>query len=120
METKIQDNFSPFITVIICTFNRMAFLRDCLHSFIEQNLPRNEYEIIVSDDGSTDKTTEMVKQVISSNLDSCIRYFPQIHTGVNAARNLGIKHSQGKVNLFFDDDQLAPPEYLSRIKNAFL
>jgi glycosyltransferase involved in cell wall biosynthesis len=105
------------ISVIICTRNRAAILRDCLLSLAGQELANLDYEIIVVDDGSTDDTGDAVQRV-RDETGKGIKYVRQDHSGLNTARNRGIREAGGDVVLFFDDDEMAPPGYIIKVANA--
>ena len=107
------------ISVVVCTYNRAEYLQDCLKSLMDQSLPGSRYEIVVSDDGSKDTTQELVQKLSQEAADRTFRYAGQDHAGLNAARNNGIRTARGKIVLFFDDDQLAPPDFLQKISAAF-
>ena len=96
------------ISVIIPTYNRKNFLKSCLQSLFRQSYPKGQYEIIVVDDGSTDGAREMVQKLKFKNL----RYYYQKNQGPAAARNLGIKHAQGKIIAFTDDDCIVDQDWL--------
>lgn len=94
------------ISVIIPTFNRAEFLKEALQSVLDQEYfsaynDEQIYEIIVVDDGSTDKTRDVV---LSSACD--IRYLYQENRGVSAARNMGLRHARGDFIAFLDSDDL--------------
>ena len=110
-----QSNQFPLISIIICTRNRAALLGECIEGFSSQEYPNSQYEIVVIDDGSSDETPEVVRSLQSSAPLPVIRYVPQSHQGLNAARNAGIRNARGAVVLFFDDDQIAPPGFLEKV-----
>lgn len=87
------------ISVIIPTYNRAKTLRRAINSVIAQRL--DAIEIIIVDDGSTDDTESVIKQ-ISQDFD--IRYIRQENKGVSAARNQGIKAATGDFVAFLDSD----------------
>lgn len=88
----------PFFSIIIPTYNRLPFLKIALGSALNQNF--TDYELIIADDGSTDKTKDFIH-----NLDyPCLRYFYQKNSGPASARNLGIKKAKGKYICFLDSD----------------
>jgi len=97
----------PMVSVIIPTFNRAAFLREAIDSVLAQT--EKDFEIIVVDDGSTDHTREL-----AADYGRRIRCFFQPNAGASAARNLGIRHAQGKFIAFLDSDDLWLPKKLSR------
>jgi glycosyltransferase involved in cell wall biosynthesis len=89
------------VSVIIPTFNRELVIRDAVESVLRQTY--DNYEIIVSDDGSTDHTKEMLEDYIKSKK---IRYTYQNNVGVARARNRGIEEATGDVISFLDSDDL--------------
>jgi GT2 family glycosyltransferase len=103
----VQSSESPpFASIVVPTFNRVARLRDCLESLLQQDYPSGQFEILVVDDGSSDGSAEMV-----NGLDG-VRYLRRQHAGLNAARNAGIEEAKGDFLAFLDDDVLAPPSWL--------
>ena len=95
----VNDKNINDISVIIPTLNRCEFLKRALHSVLKQTLkPR---EIIVVDNGSTDKTFEM----ISSSFPSVI-YMKQTKKGVSASRKKGILNSKSNWLAFLDSDDV--------------
>jgi GT2 family glycosyltransferase len=101
----------PTLSVIIPTRNRAPLLAASLRSLESQTLPREAFEVVVVDDGSTDDTKDVC-------LDAAARlplsYVRQAPSGISAAKNLGIFVSVGRVLLFFDDDDVAGVELLSQ------
>lgn len=89
----------PLISVIIPVHNGERFLVEAVQNIQHQNYPA--LEIIVLDDGSTDKTAEIAAQYCSE-----IRYVCQSNQGPAAARNSGIKLAQGDIIAFLDVDDL--------------
>ncbi|MFH0802989.1 MAG: glycosyltransferase [bacterium] len=98
------------ISIVICTHNRAPLLKGTLLSFTAQDVSKDDFEIVVVDDGSTDGTAAVVQEISSP---VSIRYFRQEHGGRSAARNRGIREARGDIVLFVDDDTLAPPVFLS-------
>ena len=87
-----------FFSVIIPTYNRRYFLKISLESVLEQTF--KDFELIIVDDGSTDKTYKLIK----GYKDKRIKYLKQENKGPASARNLGIKESKGKFICFLDSD----------------
>ena len=92
----IQSVATPEISVIIPMYNAQPYIADALKSIQEQTF--NEYEIIVIDDGSTDKSAKIVKSFPRVN------YYYQNNQGEAAARNQGMKLARGKIITFLDAD----------------
>lgn len=101
----------PFFSVIIPTFNREDLISKALNSVIDQNL--SDFEIIVVDDGSTDRTLDVL-----ISYGSRIKIIQQKNEGPGKARNLGIAHAEGKYIVFLDSDDLWFPWTLSTYKHV--
>ena len=99
------------ISIIIPTYNEKDVLGDCVESLGEQT--QGDYEIIVVDDGSTDKTTEVLSDLRFKNYD--LRIFKQNHEGAGAARNLGVKEAKGEILVFVDADMTFDKDFLKNL-----
>ncbi len=108
----------PFISVVIPTYNHAALLGDAIESLKAQDYPPDRYEIVVSDDGSTDNTASVAE---AAQRDAQVRllYERRRHGGVNAARNAGIEAASGEIICLLDADEMAPPGWLSVIEEQF-
>lgn len=95
-----------FFSVIIPTFNRAPLIETTLISVFKQSF--TDWEIIVIDDGSTDKTIDVLKQYSDK-----IKILQQENQGPGAARNLGIERAQGEYIVFLDSDDIWFPWTLS-------
>jgi glycosyltransferase involved in cell wall biosynthesis len=91
-------NAQPFFSVIIPTFNRETFIEKAVDSVLGQSF--SDLELIVIDDGSTDKT----KELISHCSDKRLNYVYQKNQGVANARNKGMKLARGEFIAFLDSD----------------
>jgi glycosyltransferase involved in cell wall biosynthesis len=103
----------PECTIIIPTYNRAMTLLKCLEALDAQTAPKEHFEVIVSDDGSEDKTGEIVETFIRTH-DLDLRYLRQPNSGQNAARNRAIGVSGGDLLLFINDDTIATPGLVER------
>ncbi|SFU66189.1 Glycosyl transferase family 2 [Clostridium sp. DSM 8431] len=94
-----------YASVIIPTYNRSNLLEGTLKSLLQQDINRQKFEVIIIDDGSTDDTHQVV-DMYRDKLN--IKYIYQEHVGfrVAAARNLGIKSSEGDICVFVDSGVL--------------
>jgi glycosyltransferase involved in cell wall biosynthesis len=99
------------ISVIIPTVNRLNILKKTLDALLNQSYPKENYEIIVVDDGSTDGTEDMVTDFCKGErpFAPTITYLRQSPNkkGPAAANNLGIKNAKGEYVLFLNDDVIA-------------
>ncbi|MGF1491414.1 MAG: glycosyltransferase [Microcoleaceae cyanobacterium] len=106
---------SPKIAVVICTHNRDQYLGAAIDSVLHQNF--EDYEVVVIDNASTDNT----RAVVEERLPNCpkLRYVHEPKLGLNVARNRGAQETNSPIIAYFDDDAMAPPEWLDAICQAF-
>jgi len=97
---------SPFLSVIIPTYNRAELISKTIDSFLQQTY--SNFEIIVVDDGSTDNT----KIVVEAITDRRIKYYWKENAERGAARNFGAERAKGEYLNFFDSDDIAYPIHL--------
>ena len=90
----------PFFSVIIPTYDRKDFLLIAIDSVLNQSY--TDYELIIVDDGSSDKTKTTIKKLHGNNKK--IIYTYQKHQGVSSARNKGLLKARGKFISFLDSD----------------
>jgi len=107
-------------SIIIPTLNRCQFLRLCLISLVKQSYPQNEYEILVIDNGSTDRTKQITEDIIQQNPDQHIRYIYEPELGLLSGRHRGALEAQGEICTFIDDDIEADPNWLKAIHDSFI
>jgi glycosyltransferase involved in cell wall biosynthesis len=104
-----KDYYQKKVSVIIPTYNRAEFLRSAIKSALRQTF--TDFEIIVSDDKSTDHTREVVR----SFKDRRIKYLlNEGNKGPSATRNTAILASKGEYIAFLDDDDEWLPDKLQR------
>lgn len=107
MDAKL--NGTPFVSIVIPTYNRARFLGRLVRSVLNQTY--KNFEVIVADDASTDDTAEIIKTF----KDDRIRYIRhESNAGAAAARNTGIKASRGEYVAFQDSDDEWLPEKLEK------
>ncbi len=88
------------LTIIIPTYNRKEILEKTLESIEQQNYPKDKFEVLVVDDGSTDSTEEIKNRKFKFKFT----YLKQENQGPGIARNKGIKLAKGKKIAFIGDD----------------
>jgi len=103
----------PVVSVIIPVFNGEPFIREVVENILSQGYP--SLEIIIIDDGSTDKTRDIVEQ-----LPTEIRYFYQDNHGPATARNKGVIEATGEFVAFNDVDDLWPKNNLPMLVKELL
>ncbi|HEY9699755.1 MAG TPA: glycosyltransferase family 2 protein [Trichocoleus sp.] len=105
---------NPQISAIICTHNREAYLGKAIDSLLAQAFA-GEFEVIVVDNASTDRTRE----VVESRSHPCLRYCYEPITGLSVARNTGAKAAQSPILAYLDDDAVASPTWLQVLWDAY-
>jgi GT2 family glycosyltransferase/membrane protein implicated in regulation of membrane protease activity len=100
----------PKISIVVCSYNGEPTITDTLEGVTKLNYPN--YEIIVIDDGSTDRTAQIAQQydVILLSTEN---------QGLSAARNEGLKLATGEIVAYTDDDAYPDPDWLNYLAKAF-
>src|ERR1039458_10266218 len=101
---------SKGVSIIIPAFNEEQSIRQCLDSLVRMGSPRESFEVIVVDNGSTDRTPEVVRSY-SGALDLTVLAKADAH--VSALRNVGALHARGSTFAFLDADCTVPPGWLA-------
>ena len=101
LESFRMNQFLP-VSIITPVFNGELYLRDVLLNISKQTF--KDFELIFVDDGSTDKSAEIVTSFMVH--DARIKLLEQKHFGAARARNYGITKAKGKYLLFLDSDDL--------------
>jgi len=108
----MKPDLEPFVSVIVPAYNAENFLGEAIESILAQTY--QSYEIIVVDDGSKDRTREIV------SLYPSVIYVYQTNAGTAAARNRGVEVARGEYLSFLDADDLWMPDKLQLQMAAFL
>ena len=103
----------PFMSVIICAYNSEHTISRAIESLLAQNYPDDRFEIIVIDDGSIDRTSEIVQQYP-------VHYIRHhINLGLAAARNSGLANMKGDIYVSFDDDCVVSSGWLLQLSTGY-
>jgi Glycosyl transferase family 2 len=105
---------TPFVTALIDTYNHESFIADAIESVLAQDFPASEIEIIVVDDGSVDRTPDVVRKFAPR-----VRLLRKRNGGQASAFNAGIAESAGAITAFLDGDDWWVPAKLTAVANAF-
>jgi len=100
------------LSVEISTFNRKGILRMVLERLTPQTCPHDQFEVIISDDGSIDGTDAMVEEMKKS-MPCTIHYLANEHHGCGGTHNIGIRRATGDIVLMLADDILPSPQLLA-------
>ncbi len=106
-----MNNYKYIFSVIIPTYDRLDEIQELLESLKIQSLEKEKFEVLIVDDGSTDKTEEYISKLLKENILN-IRFFKQDHKGPGPARNLGMKNAHGEYFIFVDSDCIANESWL--------
>ena len=98
----------PTLSIIIPTHNSQKTIQSCLNSLTDQSYPRDEFEIIVVDDGSVDETVMISKKIANQviKVEPCFQ---------GKARNIGAKNSKAEFLAFIDSDCIAKEDWIKSI-----
>mgnify|MGYP001006884620 CR=1 FL=1 len=105
---------NPIISLIAPAYNVEKYIEACVHSCENQDLPRDSYEIIIVNDGSTDSTYSTIERL--SGVYENIRIVTQKNQGLSVARNNGFKLARGKYVWFIDSDDCISSNCLGKCK----
>lgn len=104
-------NRPPKVSIIIPVYNVEEYLGQCLDSLLSQTL--DDFEIICVDDGSTDKSADILETYAAN--DHRIKIITQKNKGAGAARNTGEKEATGTYLFFMDSDDYCSTDFLSKV-----
>ncbi len=118
---SIQDTFKmyglekdlPEISVVVATYNGAHYIYKCLNALIQQDYPKDKYEIIVVVDGSKDKTVEYAKKYPVRIIEL------KQNGGLSNARNVGAQASKAEIIAYTDDDCEPDSDWLYYLAKAF-
>lgn len=100
------------LSIVIPVYNKEVWLRPLFESLMGQGLDKEDYEIIFVNDGSTDGSDAVCRDLISAHPEVNVKYRTQANAGVSAARNAGIDMAAGEYIHFLDcDDYMLDGSY---------
>ena len=105
---------TPFVTVLIDTYNHQFFIKEAIKSVLSQDFPASEIEILVVDDGSTDDTPNLVRE-----FEPHVRLLRKANGGQASAFNTGIPEARGRIIAFLDGDDWWTPGKLTAVTEVF-
>lgn len=101
------------LSIIVPIYNSALFLKRCVESVYAQDLDSDHFELLLIDDGSTDDSLKVCKDLRSRHNN--IKVYAKENGGQATARNLGLEHAQGKYVMFLDSDDLLVPNTVSQL-----
>ena len=106
------------LSIIVPVYNVEKYIRPCFESIFKQGLDENEFEVIIVNDGSTDKSMEMISDIISQHNN--ITIINQENQGLSVARNNGIAAAKGEYIFMPDSDDLLIEDAIPSLLNQAL
>lgn len=103
------------VSVVIPVYNTEQYIKRSVDSVLNQTF--KELEVILVDDGSTDNSWDICKEILEEDKRVCL--FRQEHAGVSAARNLGLKKCRGNYVFFLDSDDEYKQNLLQKVVHIF-
>lgn len=103
------------ISLIVCTYNRVAYIGEALERIAANDFPTDGYEIVLVDNNSTDGTANVCNMFAEIHPDVNYRYFLETAQGLSYARNRGIAEAKGDVLVFLDDDSMVGTDFLANL-----
>jgi GT2 family glycosyltransferase len=110
-----ESSRRPRFSVIVPTYRRPDSLQRCLSALTEQTLPREEFEVLIVDDGSAEPPRSLIARH-AAMID--VRLIEAKHGGPAAARNGGAAAACGQYLVFTDDDCIPDPNWLSALAST--
>lgn len=107
------------LSVILCTYNRDKYIYNVLKSIAENDFPYSEYEIVLVNNNSIDKTESECQRFQQDYPYIKFCYYVENEQGLSYARNCGIRNAKGDILVYVDDDALVNKEYLSTYADFF-
>jgi len=115
-DTRTIDFSHPWISIVIPVFNEEANLPELIDRCLSvcEKLGKS-YELILVDDGSRDKSVEIIREAVSTNVDKIAGIFLNRNYGQHAAVMAGFSHASGEVIVTLDADLQNPPEEIPNL-----
>lgn len=99
------------LSIIVPVYNVEKYIRSCMESIFRQGLSDDEFEVIVINDGTPDKSMDIIAEFVKTHTN--IRVFNQTNQGLSIARNIGLNNAVGEYIAFLDSDDILIDNSLS-------
>lgn len=106
----------PLISIIVPVYNVEDYLPTCLDSLLRQGIEKEQYEVILVNDGSKDSSGTICKDYVAQHTNFFL--LNQENLGVAAARNHGLDFAHGEYVVFVDSDDYLADDGLRRLVNV--
>ncbi len=121
MEIKFHNTKptnQPLVSVIVPCYNLAQYLPETVESLVKQTF--TDWECIIVNDGSTDNTSQVAREIIAKYPDKRIYLLEKENGGAADARNFGIRHSKGAFILPLDADDILHPNFLEKTVDVLI
>lgn len=113
----MKENQNQFrLSIIVAIYNVEAYLERCLSSIVKQDLPPEEYEILLINDGSTDGSLAIAQKYEQQY--SNVKVFSKENGGLSSVRNFGIENSKGRYIMHVDGDDFLVENVVGKVLNV--
>jgi len=113
--SQAGDKHAPFVSVIVPAYNEALVIENTIKSLLASDY--ENYEIIVVDDGSVDRTSQIIRESFSDN--PRIRLYSEANEGKANALNTGLRHAKGEIVIALDADTLFAPQTIGALAHRF-
>ena len=101
---------------LVCVYNGQEYIKECLDSLVKQKFPTKDYEIVVVNDGSTDRTKSIVERYAKKH--SNIKLVNKKNEGLSPTRNVAFDNSKGEWLLYVDADDYVSLNLLKEVNEV--
>jgi peptidoglycan/xylan/chitin deacetylase (PgdA/CDA1 family) len=109
------ESYRPFVSVIVPAYNEERVIAQTIRSLLRSDY--DNFEIIVVDDGSPDRTSEVVREQFAD--EARVRLFTKANGGKAEALNYGLRHARGEVVIGLDADTIFAPQTMAALAHRF-
>ncbi len=114
----VKFTHSIILSIIIPVYNVEKYIRTCLESVYKQGINDENFEVIIINDGTKDRSIQIIKDIISQHNNIIV--YNQENQGISSTRNKGIELARGKYIFMLDSDDLLVENSLSIIMDKAL
>lgn len=109
-----MEDYKYKLSIIIPMYNAEKYIANCLDSILNSDLPKDEYEVVIINDGSTDNSPSIAQEYVKTN--EHFTYLTQDNQGQSTARNYGIRSCRGEYVWCVDADDMVN----AKVSDVFL
>lgn len=115
-KASLRQSYSPSVSIIIANYNGENFLPRCLEAVLKSDY--QNYEVIICDDGSTDRSREIIRNYAKKN-SNIVLIKNKSNMGASKSRNLASRRAKGEIVVFLDNDTQVSKSWLGNLLKPF-